>query len=139
MKRARKWGKALWTMLPGAPKSEAKKPAKIRQVSPRQRRRLSQYATLKAEWMRAFHADGFCDCGCWKKSERLDVHHTRGRAGALLLDWRHWRALRRECHDWVAAHPVEARRRGLLCEPGLWNVPDETPVPDLPARTKSKK
>ena len=49
-----------------------------------------------------------------------------------LLDWRHWRALTRECHQWVEENPVEARRRGLLCAPGLWNVPDETPVPELP-------
>lgn len=134
MRRTKKWGKALWTTLPGAKQEETKKPKRIAQVSSRQRKRLSRYAALKAEWLRVFHSNGICDCGCWKKSDRLDVHHTRGRAGQLLLDWRHWRALRRECHDWVAAHPVEARRRGLLCEPGLWNVPDETPVPDLPAR-----
>ena len=139
MQRVRKWGKALWTTLPGAKTEETRKPKRLRQVSDRQRKRLNRYASLKAEWLRVFHSDGICDCGCFKKGERLDVHHARGRAGALLLDWRHWRALRRECHDWVAAHPVEARRRGLLCEPGLWNVPDETPVPDLPARTKGKK
>lgn len=139
MRRPKKWGKALWTTLPGANREEERKPKRIAQVSDRQRKRLSRYATLKARWLQTYHANGVCECGCWRKPARLDVHHSRGRAGSLLLDWRHWRALARECHQWVESNPVEARRRGLLCEPGLWNVPDETPVPDLPARTKGKK
>jgi len=137
MIRKKKYGPALWTFLPGAPKAPEKKPARIAPVSKRQRKRLSRYAVLKAEWMLRFHANGICECGSCNRPSELDVHHTRGRAGTLLLDWRHWRALRRECHEWVAAHPVEARRRGLLCEPGLWNVPDETPVPELPAKRKA--
>ena len=133
MRRPKKWGKALWTTLPGAKREEEPKAKRIAQVSDRQRKRLSRYATLKARWLQTYHANGVCECGCGRKPERLDLHHSRGRAGSLLLDWRYWRALARDCHDWVAEQPVEARRRGLLCEPGLWNVPDETPVPELPA------
>ena len=51
-----------------------------------------------------------------------DVHHTRGRAGRLLCDVRHWVALCRGCHDWVQMHPREARQAGYLAAPGQWNV-----------------
>lgn len=46
----------------------------------------------------------------------------RGRAGTLLIDVRFWKAVSREAHDWIQAHPVEARAEGLLCGPGEWNV-----------------
>ena len=61
-----------------------------------------------------------------------DVHHTRGRSGTLLLDWRHWRAVCRECHAWIGDNPERSRREGFLCAKGLWNVPDETPKPTRP-------
>ena len=60
-----------------------------------------------------------------------EVHHSRGRAGDLLLDWRHWRAVCRRHHNWIGDHPAEARAFGLLCQPGLWNTPDKTPIPEL--------
>ena len=46
MRRTKKWGKALWTTLPGAKQEETKKPKRIAQVSSRQRKRLSRYAAL---------------------------------------------------------------------------------------------
>lgn len=133
-KQPRKHGPALWTLLPGAKVTVKAAPKRIASVSAGRRKRLAQYSALKKQWLRVFHADGRCECGCGRKAAELDVHHSRGRIGSLLLDWRHWKALRRECHDWVAAHPTEARERGLICDPGLWNVPDKTPTPELPAR-----
>lgn len=57
-------------------------------------------------------------------SNRLtEVHHTRGRAGALLLDKRFWIAVSRIGHRWIHSNPAEARRRGWLCAVGEWNKP----------------
>jgi hypothetical protein len=63
------------------------------------------------------------------------VHHTRGRWGKLLMDWRLWVALARQCHDAVGANPEWARSKGLLCERGKWLVPLGTPIPNYPARS----
>lgn len=52
-----------------------------------------------------------------------DVHHSRGRAGTLLIDVRFWKAVSRRGHYWIDDHPKEARAMGLLCEPGEWNRP----------------
>lgn len=59
--------------------------------------------------------------GCLKKA--TDLHHCRGRIGTLLTDERFWKVLCRTCHNWVGDNPTEARRLGLLCEPGEWNTP----------------
>lgn len=61
----------------------------------------------------------------WPVSGKLnEVHHTRGRAGALLTDERFWVAVSKQGHRWIHAHPAEARRRGWLCEAGKWNTPE---------------
>lgn len=52
-----------------------------------------------------------------------DVHHTRGRAGELLLDERFWLAVSRMGHDWIQKNPDKARAKGWLCERGQWNKP----------------
>lgn len=49
-------------------------------------------------------------------------HHERGRLKSLLLDERFWHAVSMAGHEWIGAHPDEARKRGLLCEKGKWNV-----------------
>lgn len=49
-----------------------------------------------------------------------DVHHVRGRSGALLLDKRWWEPLCRRCHRWIHDHPADARMQGWLAERGEW-------------------
>lgn len=44
-----------------------------------------------------------------------DVHHMDGREGERLLDESQWLAVSREGHDWIHAHPKQARERGWLC------------------------
>jgi hypothetical protein len=44
----------------------------------------------------------------------VDIHHRAGRIGAKLLDESDWIAASREEHEWVHAHPKEARSLGLL-------------------------
>lgn len=59
-------------------------------------------------------------CRCCGKRAFLEVHHTRGRRGALLTDTRHWLAVCRKCHTWIHNNPDEARNRGWLAKRGDW-------------------
>src|SRR5687768_7920981 len=43
----------------------------------------------------------------------VDVHHAFGR-GPYLLDESTWIAVSREGHDWIHAHPNQARAKGWL-------------------------
>lgn len=61
----------------------------------------------------------------WPVSNRLtEIHHTRGRLGSLLMDKRFWMAVSKAGHRYIHSHPAEARRRGWICEAGLWNTPE---------------
>lgn len=43
-----------------------------------------------------------------------DIHHTRGRVGALLLLQEYWMSASRDMHEWAHNNPTEARRIGVL-------------------------
>ena len=49
-----------------------------------------------------------------------DIHHTRGRAGRLLLNEKFWLAVSRKAHEWIHLNQNEARALGLLCRRGEW-------------------
>lgn len=51
-----------------------------------------------------------------------EIHHKRGRRGKLLLDKRYWMPVSRVGHQWIHAHPKEAKERGWL---GLWGKQDQ--------------
>lgn len=63
-----------------------------------------------------------------RSNELTENHHKRGRAGSLLMDKRHWMPSSQFGHRAIHMFPCEARRRGWLCETGLWNVPDRSKV-----------
>lgn len=42
-----------------------------------------------------------------------DVHHKQGRTGTLLLDEEHFLSTCRSCHNWIEAHPEEAKDLGF--------------------------
>ncbi len=44
----------------------------------------------------------------------IDVHHKGGRENDLLLYQPWWLATCRKCHEWIHAHPIEARELNLL-------------------------
>ena len=80
------------------------------------------YALAKTLWF-ALPENRTCRWpGCTRKA--TDLHHSRGRIGALLLDERFWKPLCRRHHDTVQLAPELARQYGLLCERGKWNVPE---------------
>lgn len=97
----------------------------MRARSNKMARKMDEYRALKAEYLRAFPT---CQCGGCRNASH-EIHHSRGRVGTLLLDWRYWLALCRSCHRWAGDNPAKARAHGLLCAEGKWNVPDRTPIP----------
>jgi hypothetical protein len=151
MKYEKKTKPALWTTLPAARKrleaaaasrSSAKatllaarrgkvaaKATKRRLERSRQPRKriaprsaamvgkMAVYGRLKGEFL-AVHRH--C-AGCYGVG--TEVHHTRGRAGTLLLDTRYWLAMCPACHRWVHENINEARQRNLIAAPGDWNNP----------------
>ena len=116
--------KALWVQvrnkLHGDPEPK-KEPRWIPAKSEKRKIDDAKYAVRRRKflnlnpWCRANIA------GC--TGHATDVHHTRGRAGSLLLDERFWIPACRRCHDWIRSNVIEARSRALLCAEGLWNVP----------------
>jgi hypothetical protein len=58
----------------------------------------------------------------WPVSNKLvEVHHVRGRSGALLMDKTWWMAISKQGHRWVHQHPRQAAERGWLAGMGEWN------------------
>jgi len=60
--------------------------------------------------------------GCRKceKKQPIECHHTRGRAGKLLLTEKYWIPLCERCHRWVHQNIKQARLLNLICEKGKW-------------------
>lgn len=94
-----------------------------RRKAPRRRSKGTE-AVMKIYWAKAkqFLAE-HPQCAVFYDRPSRDVHHQRGRAATLLLDDRFWIPISRDGHLWVDAHPLEARKRGLLCAAGEWNRP----------------
>ena len=101
------------TKAPGARRWKQPRP-----VSDRQRHRLSIYRRLRRSFLQSNQK-----CARYSTMPSREIHHTRGRAGTLLVDVRFWVAVSREAHDWIQSHPIEARAEGLLCPVGSWNTP----------------
>lgn len=79
---------ALW-MIAAGKKREAKVRKPIRKVSPRQSKRLREYAKVRAEFFN--NPDNILCRVCAKEGHgRLatEIHHRRGRQGSLLFDVR---------------------------------------------------
>lgn len=87
-----------------------------RRISPPRARQLKQYKDLRSAFLSEHKK---CEHPCCSKPA-TDVHHTRGRAGKMLLLVQYWKALCRRHHDWVGMNPEAARQIGLLCEKGKW-------------------
>ena len=109
---------------------------RLRPVSRRRREAKDEYRQRAANFLAAASALGeLCPVAAagnngslpdWQhygrklNAQPTEVHHVRGRAGALLLEERYWLALSAEGHRWVHDHPAEATRRGWLSGMGEW-------------------
>lgn len=82
----------------------------------------------KRDYMRAkkkfLEAHPACAVTLYKRSTQ--IHHSRGRLGALLLDERFWIPVSQTGHNWIHANIAMARKvrwNGipLICKKGWWN------------------
>jgi hypothetical protein len=92
----------------------------MKRVSDRQKERLKAYYKVRDTFMKAHPKCQWPTCN----KAATDCHHSRGRAGSLISDERHFRALCREHHNLCSSEPNLARSVSMLCERGLWNSPD---------------
>ncbi len=103
----------------------------IKRASPKKTAERREYEKLKAEW---FPANLKCS-GCKPKGREwvrkaTDLHHQRGRLGALLCNARFWLPLCGLCHSWVHNNIAVARELTadhhsglkLIAGPGQWNT-----------------
>ncbi len=93
----------------------------------------SKASRAYAARVKVWKEDKDCFCAFWMDVATLkpicksaphpcdDVHHTRGKIGALLMDERFWLPVCRTCHNWIGNNIAQARSWGLLCELGEWN------------------
>lgn len=87
----------------------------MKRISDRQRIRLKEYSVVRKIYL---NEHGLCaKCG----GKASDIHHKRGKLGALLTRTEHFVSVCRDCHHWIHDHPKESRELGLLCEKGQWN------------------
>jgi hypothetical protein len=83
----------------------------MRAVSPKRAKADRQYAKLRRAFLH-LDEDGR-PCELCEERQATEVHHRRGRVGALYLLTDHWSALCRHCHAWATENPTEAIRVGI--------------------------
>lgn len=94
-----------------------KRKTKLRQASPKRRKALSLYSSLRTAFLianpvcQALFVNGVRQLLC--KVEAVDVHHKAGR-GPNLNRVDTWMAVCRYCHNAIHANPKAAREAGLL-------------------------
>ena len=96
----------LRAKYPAAPFEAFLKPANAKR-----QKQLDAYWPLQRKFL---EANPICQRCQVRRS--TDLHHARGRRGALLLDERWFKALCRQCHSHVTEHPREALEQG-------WSLP----------------
>jgi hypothetical protein len=93
----------------------------VRKMSKAMAAKLREYRLQKLAYLVAARCRHVL-CPVFPEQPVVDVHHTRGRSGRLLLMEEFWIAVSRRGHRWIHDHPAEARRAGLLCALGEWNT-----------------
>lgn len=134
MKTKPKRPKALWYRIRFGNNPQPKPLHKIKPVSKSMAKKRRAYAKRVTEWKKGKYCvgsivtfKGLPLCPPYPHPCE-DNHHKRGRLGPLLMDERYWIPVCRNLHDWIGNHPEEARKVGLLCQPGEWNRPKKEEV-----------
>ena len=83
--------------------------APIKQVSKRRAKENRKYTDLRREFLESRPRCEFP--GCTARSEQ--VHHMRGRVGALFLAVEHWLPICPTHHEFATTHPAEAIALGI--------------------------
>jgi hypothetical protein len=104
-----KFCKQCWTKqfkgLSSTKKPTAKKPMRLQ--SSKIVKLNAAYSILREQYMKHHpHCEAHL-AGC--AINACDIHHKKGRVGALFLDDTEFLAVCRTCHGWIETHPKEAK------------------------------
>lgn len=126
--------KALWYQIKHGEKPQEKKPrTRIRSVSPKQKRKLGLYHSIRLQFLHGKQ------CEVFPSKKATEVHHMRGRAGTLLIDTRFFLAVSRDGHDLIHRNPNWARLNGFMCDLGKFDVaPNDSETDKLRERMKDE-
>ncbi len=88
------------------------------------KKRAAESRIYRVQRLRFLDANPWCAWGLKQSPPRhipsTDIHHVRGRAGALFLNELFWLAVSREGHQWIGDNPKEAEALGLVQLGGRW-------------------
>jgi len=106
------------------PAPRPKKSKVIPKMSEKRAKQIEEYMKKRKDYLRErplcnawSRIHGWAmDAGlkAFRRERATEIHHKRGRIGKMLLDERFWVAVSRTSHNWIHAHPTEARKLGLL-------------------------
>lgn len=93
--------------------------------SDKQARRLADYYRMTGPFLVEFPICAICLArGLPCPNAATEVHHIRGRLGALLFDKRYWAPSCYACRLWPHDNKEEARKVGVLAERNDWGKID---------------
>jgi hypothetical protein len=111
-----KYCKYCWSCQKAIDKDSLQKPTdyKIPQVSSKRKKKDQEYLKLRERYL---NENPLCMVkvnGCSHMA--TDIHHTYAGSNreAFYLVQSTWRAVCRNCHDWIHANPAEARTMNWL-------------------------
>lgn len=85
---------------------------RIPQASSKRKTQLLQYSISRKVFLNKYpKCQAHLPQVCTQIS--TDVHHMKGRVGALYLDERYWLSVCRGCHYWIEMRPEEAKVLGF--------------------------
>ena len=79
----------------------------MKRLSVKRAKQEREYAKIREQFLAEFTVCQRCQ---WRYSTQ--VHHKKGRIGALLTDKDFFLAVCEECHEWIEKHPLEAKQKG---------------------------
>ena len=111
-----KYCKYCWSCQNPKNKDNTQKPTdyKIPQVSSKKKKKDQEYLKLRERYLTENHLCMVKVTGCTNGA--TDVHHTFAGSNreAFYLVQSTFLSVCRNCHDWIHAHPAEARTMGWL-------------------------
>jgi hypothetical protein len=111
-----KYCKYCWSCQKAINSDSVQKPTdyKIPLVSSKRKKKDAEYSNLREKFLTENPLCMVKVNGCGHGA--TDVHHTYAGANrdAFYLIQSTWKAVCRNCHDWIHAHPSEARTMGWL-------------------------
>jgi hypothetical protein len=111
-----KYCKYCWSCQKAINNNSSQKPTdyKIPLVSSKRKKKDQEYLKLRERYLTENHLCMVKVNGCTNGA--TDVHHTFAGSNreAFYLVQSTWKAVCRNCHDWIHAHPTEARTMNWL-------------------------